>query len=452
MKPTEGIPATQGCPERLPLSRVAVGYLLHCLVHLLCLPYLTANGAIRALRGRYKGIALTRLAGGGSPNGGKGSLIFVGTALGETRIAVRAATRLQQERSVRTAVWLKTTQVVEAAKRLGAEVPTAVAPFNNPVSALIGLLRWKPSGLVFIESARPMHLVFMARLLGVPTLLCNVKVSEFRSKRHGSRFMGAWRYRALGVIAVQAEIHRDRLMAMGVPASMIVVSGPELGSMMPPDVRRSKAAMWKEALSATAGSAPVVVAGSTHEQEEPIILSAFESFRRTHPSAVLVLAPRSTWRKGGPESTLKLLNLEYRRRSELNGEPLPSSRIVLLDTQGELQEVYSAAAVAFVGGTLVHGVGGHSPTEPLTWGVPVTLGPNFDHQEAVVAALAPFDFVSVCRTAEDLTNTWHRWADCEPDPDVAAQIGDLVNDRASVYHTWHDIVRRHDAGQVAVVN
>jgi 3-deoxy-D-manno-octulosonic-acid transferase len=423
--------------EELSVASAIPGYLLHCLVHFVCLPYLIANGIGRVLKGRYRGVAKTRLLGGSPPRDSQNAFVFVGTALGETRTAIRAAKYLKADRQASVAVWVETTHVANAT-RAETSVRTALAPFNNPISALVGLLRWKPAALVFIENARPMHLVMIARLLGVPTLLANVKVSESRSARYRNRFMGSWRYRAIGLIAAQSEIHANRLVSVGVPRSMVRVTGPELGQMTAESERSGAARKWKEAFGVN--GSPLVVAGSTHEPEEPIILQAFEAFRQVYPDAILVLAPRQTWRKGGADSTLKSMNIEYQLRSRLSVDTLPNSRIVLLDTQGELQDVYSAATVAFVGGTLVKGVGGHSPIEPLRWGVPVTIGPNYAHQEAVVEAVGNPEFLRVCSTADELRDIWYDWANGSRDPDLAEKIGAIFSKHGATYRAWHDIV------------
>jgi 3-deoxy-D-manno-octulosonic-acid transferase len=47
----------------------------------------------------------------------------------------------------------------------------------------------------------------------------------------------------------------------------------------------------------------------------------------------------------------------------------------LVDTVGELAQIYAAGDVAFVGGSLIER-GGHNMLEPVLRGVPVVFGPN----------------------------------------------------------------------------
>jgi 3-deoxy-D-manno-octulosonic-acid transferase len=56
--------------------------------------------------------------------------------------------------------------------------------------------------------------------------------------------------------------------------------------------------------------------------------------------------------------------------------------VLLLDTLGELAGFYAAADIAYVGGSLLEGVGGHNALEPAALGVPVVMGPHvFNTQE-----------------------------------------------------------------------
>jgi 3-deoxy-D-manno-octulosonic-acid transferase len=74
---------------------------------------------------------------------------------------------------------------------------------------------------------------------------------------------------------------------------------------------------------------------------------------------------------------------------------------VLLDTIGELASVYSLAAVAFVGGSLVE-AGGHNPLEPAQFGVPIVMGPHYANFRAITEDLREHDAVRIA-TREELS-------------------------------------------------
>ena len=83
--------------------------------------------------------------------------------------------------------------------------------------------------------------------------------------------------------------------------------------------------------------------------------------------------------------------------------PLQPGQIVLLDTIGELASVYSLAAVAFVGGSIVP-AGGHNPLEPAQFGVPIIMGPHFANFRAITEDLLAHQALRISNR-EDLSAT-----------------------------------------------
>ena len=94
--------------------------------------------------------------------------------------------------------------------------------------------------------------------------------------------------------------------------------------------------------------------------------------------------------------------MQWRRRSDWKGqamdalEPLKPGEIVLLDTIGELASVYSLAAIAFVGGSLV-AAGGHNPLEPAQYGIPIVMGPNYANFRSITDDLLTHNGIRISR-------------------------------------------------------
>ncbi|MEF9427230.1 MAG: hypothetical protein L0956_08690 [Candidatus Mariimomonas ferrooxydans] len=135
----------------------------------------------------------------------------------------------------------------------------------------------------------------------------------------------------------------------------------------------------------------ILVAGSTHRGEEEIILNAYEIIKKSISDLKLILAPRHPERFSEVEEILKRKRFNFIRRSELpilsRYDSFPGSQstgngqqadVILLDTIGELSQVFSKAAVVFIGGSLVP-VGGHNVLEPAYWGKPVVFGPHMEN-------------------------------------------------------------------------
>jgi 3-deoxy-D-manno-octulosonic-acid transferase len=78
---------------------------------------------------------------------------------------------------------------------------------------------------------------------------------------------------------------------------------------------------------------------------------------------------------------------------------LNPGEIVLLDTIGELASVYSLAAVAFVGGSLIP-AGGHNPLEPAQFGVAIVMGPHYANFRAITDDLLSHKGVRIAAKEE----------------------------------------------------
>jgi len=135
----------------------------------------------------------------------------------------------------------------------------------------------------------------------------------------------------------------------------------------------------------------LIVAGSTHPQEEECLLEAYREISGRHPQVVLLMAPRHIERASKLEQVIRHYGFRCVRRSqsvEHFGDQAHHNgpRVILLDTRGELPFVYREGCLTFVGGTLV-AVGGHNLLEPAQWGRPVMFGPYIDHCRDIAALL-----------------------------------------------------------------
>jgi 3-deoxy-D-manno-octulosonic-acid transferase len=99
-----------------------------------------------------------------------------------------------------------------------------------------------------------------------------------------------------------------------------------------------------------------------------------------------------------------------------------------LDSLGELAGLYSQAAAAFVGGTLVP-TGGHNPLEPARFGVPTAVGPAMHNFRDMAER---FDAAGAWRRVADaagLADAWSTWlADPAAGQAVGARARQLVED------------------------
>jgi 3-deoxy-D-manno-octulosonic-acid transferase len=130
-------------------------------------------------------------------------------------------------------------------------------------------------------------------------------------------------------------------------------------------------------------SRPVVIAASTLKGEEEPVLEAFQRIRATMSTALLVIAPRKPERFDDVERIVRRAGWKVARRTELRVDTDPSHDVVILDTIGELAQLFQIATVVFVGGSLVD-AGGHNILEPAVFGKPIVFGPHM-HNFAEIA-------------------------------------------------------------------
>jgi 3-deoxy-D-manno-octulosonic-acid transferase len=93
---------------------------------------------------------------------------------------------------------------------------------------------------------------------------------------------------------------------------------------------------------------------------------------------MLVLVPRHPERAAQVAGLLEKGELPFLRRTALAADtPPPFSRgaVLLVDTVGELMDIYALSDLVFVGGSLV-ATGGHNLLEPASVGVPSIFGPH----------------------------------------------------------------------------
>jgi 3-deoxy-D-manno-octulosonic-acid transferase len=128
-------------------------------------------------------------------------------------------------------------------------------------------------------------------------------------------------------------------------------------------------------------SDPLIVAGSTGDAEEEIILGAFADLRERDGmgDVRLMIAPRHPERFEAVARLLASSKLSFARRSSAGG-PNNSSRsnVILLDTVGELAALYQFASVVFIGGSLIK-KGGHNILEPAFYAKPIIVGPHMEN-------------------------------------------------------------------------
>ncbi len=273
-------------------------------------------------------------------------------------------------------------------------------PLDLPWATRAYLEALKPRMLILAETEFWPNLLRGCNRRGIPVAVVNARISD-RSWPRYRFFKRIWRplLSRIGRVLAQSEIDAERLRTLGCGPERVTVSGN-----LKFDVRAAVEAEATRVLKARAEGARFLVAGSTLEGEEAALLKAWPRLLEGDKKLLMVMAPRHPERFGAVAALLDQSGVDWVRRSGWKSEDtLRAGQVVLLDTIGELASVYSLAAVAFVGGSLV-AAGGHNPLEPAQFGVPIVMGPHYANFRAITEDLRKHDALRITEK-EDLTKT-----------------------------------------------
>lgn len=258
-----------------------------------------------------------------------------------------------------------------AASRLGPRITCLMAPLDLPPAVGRALRAVRPDLYVCLETELWPVMLTRLRRAGVPMALVNGRLSERSCRRYRHiRSTMARLLNGFASLAVITEADGRRFVALGADALRIRVCG-NLKYDMPADDPEATRRLSRARLGVD--DETVLVCGSTHEGEEEQLLTLYRRLAERGP-LVFVLAPRHLERVEAVSGLLGRAGIDCDRfsRVQAGGRTAPA---VLVDTMGDLADLYAGGDVLFCGGSLVDR-GGHNIIEAARWGRPVFFGPH----------------------------------------------------------------------------
>ena len=343
----------------------------------------------------------------------RGAIWIHGASVGEARLTSALARRLRAERPQ---LPIAVSAVTPAGRGLLPAPPSVdgafFLPLDFPAVQRRAFDAVRPGLLVLVETELWPNLLAEAAGRGVPVVVVNARLAPERLARY-RRLRGLYAplLRGLAAIGAPTATEAERFAGLGVSPASIHVIGNLKFDLAPPQAD-------PVALRGRLGLPPertVVVAGSTGEGEDALVLEAFARLRTTAPGSSLILAPRHATRFGSAAKAVIERGWTIRRLSEPHGAA--GADVVLVDTHGELAALYAIGAAAFVGGSLVP-LGGHNLLEPLAAGTPVLFGPHTHHVAEIAEAIAA---CGAGERVEDAAALGRAWAALAADPGERAR-------------------------------
>jgi len=250
-------------------------------------------------------------------------------------------------------------------------------PMDFPFSTARFLKRLNPQALCILETELWPNLMAISHKKNIPVLVLNARLSE-KSQQGYQKVAKLTQIimRSITVLASHNKKDAARFIELGLPPSKSHVTGSIKFDINPSNEQLASVANLKAEYKTQERF--VWVAGSTHPLEHEMILNAHQQLLKKHPNSLLIIAPRHPEQFDKVADTLAQSPLSFSRRSNDNYQ---NEHVLLADTLGELQCLYGAGNVSYVGGSLIRR-GGHNPLEAAAFSVGVITGPhtyNFDH-------------------------------------------------------------------------
>ncbi len=313
-------------------------------------------------------------------------------SVGETKAAGAFAVELKK-RYPSISIVVSTTTETGQAEALR-QMPFADAHFLLPLDfswvmrRLVRLLR--PSLLILVESEFWLNLIREAKMAHASVVLINGKLSDRSAARFSKvPFFSSPLFSSFDYCCLQTTAYQQSFLAQGVASEKIKVTGNLKFDSVIHTLAPHEIARWQEDLGLQANDKLLVLA-STHDQEEESLLNALLPLLESHPRLKLLVAPRHPPRFDDVAKLMQKYHLPFMRyteRANLNASQKSQSRLILIDTMGQLMNCFQLASLAIVAGSFIPGIGGHNLFEPASVGVPVIFGPYVDGQKAYADAL-----------------------------------------------------------------
>lgn len=270
------------------------------------------------------------------------------------------------------------------------DFPWSVKRFFRKLDVKVGIM---------METEIWPNLIYYANLHNLKLCLVNGRISDkaiVQYKRIGKIFFASI-LNKFAFIGVQSEIDAQRFMDLGADAAIVSVLGNIKFDLINSFANLKDFSTLKQAWGERR---VVLIAASTHDNEEHELLIRLKKLKKSIPDIILLIAPRHSERFKGVYELSRKLGFKTFCRSRWE-EVTKDSDVIVLDSMGELLSFFQLSDFAFIGGSLVP-IGGHNVLEPIAMGIPVFCGPYMQNSKDICKELQVKDAIGFSQDADDL--------------------------------------------------
>lgn len=275
-----------------------------------------------------------------------------------------------------------TTGMDELRKRLPSRVSKIYYPVDRRKYVNRAIATINPEAIILVEAEIWPNFIQRVDRLKLPLLLVNARLSN-RSYPRYRRFGFLFRplFGAFTGVGCQNEEDAGKLREIGCRPQVVQVTGNLKFDAATPGERSGLDVPGLLRQLGVPSNALIIVAGSTHEGEEVILVDIVRRLRRQFPQLFLILVPRHFERAKDIGRKLRERKVAFINRTDIHDTPrfrAGEVECLLVNTTGELRCFYRVADVVFVGKSLT-AKGGQNPIEPAALGKAVVFGPHMQN-------------------------------------------------------------------------
>ena len=325
-------------------------------------------------------------------------------SVGETAAAAPVADKIMEKYPQCNLIFSTTTDTGQnmAQKIIKGADAIVYFPLDFSFSVKGALDRIDPDVVILTETELWPNFIRISHKRSIKLMLINGRISDdsFRGYKLIKPFMKRV-LKKVDCFSMQSEKDKKHILQLGAIQERVFNSGNTKFDMDEFQVTSEDRRKMEKEFN-PGDKFPVIVAGSTHPDEEEQFLSTFKSIKEEFDGARLILAPRHIKRTEDIASLYEEAGFSTVRRTDMNGNVSSDFEVILLDTIGELAEIYSIGDLVFVGGSLVN-KGGHNILEPAMQGKMVFFGPHMQNFRANVELVKNYEVGIQVENSEQLT-------------------------------------------------
>jgi len=294
-------------------------------------------------------------------------------SVGEVTSALPLVCRIRETMDIQIVFSTTTRTGTELAEKTISPYVDRMIPYpldlQPVVRHFINMIR--PDLFILVETDFWPNMIASLANRNIPAILVNGRISQ-KSTTSYMRFRYFFRplFSSFSALCMQTAKDCDSMINLGIPENRIFNLGNLKYDLPPVPTELVEQDKIIEKYSGIR-----IIAGSTHQGEEEILLSTFINISKIRDDISLIIAPRDATRGQDIQCLAESFGFSASCRTE--GLPSPLPQLFILDTIGELAGYYHSCDIAFVGGSLVD-EGGHNPIEPASAGIPVLFGPHME--------------------------------------------------------------------------